>query len=322
MKTESQKYIYNKSVDLWFIRFPILFPIIYTSLLYIFPNYENYLIIATIILLAEPHFGATWSIFFNKSNYQYYNRKPNIFYIGSFAVVFFSILGFFYFQNLFFLLFYGFNIYHVTMQSIGVCKLYNKKTEEIQYQTSFIFISNILFFFFGLFRFYIPIINNQNIFLLSSFTIILILIIFIYQLYKYRSLSNSLTTLTGSIIFLPILFVDKPIHAILLGVTMHYSQYIFISSKVYFGRNNNLSLFKDLKFTKLLKSKLFAYLAIYGLVMGFFTSFNQIGNEITKNLILIPLIGQMLHFYLDGFLWKFSEPHNREQTLKYLFKEA
>ena len=55
--------------------------------------------------------------------------------------------------------------------------------------------------------------------------------------------------------------------------------------------------------------------------MGFFTSFNQIGNEITKNLILIPLIGQMLHFYLDGYLWKFSEPHNREQTLKYLLKK-
>ena len=141
----------------------------------------------------------------------------------------------FYFK-IYFFVFYGFNIYHVTMQSIGVCKLYNKKTEEIQYQTSFIFISNILFFFFGLFRFYIPIINNQNIFLLSSFTIILILIIFIYQLYKYRSLSNSLTTLTGSIIFLPILFVDKPIHAILLGVTMHYSQYIFISSKVLFWK--------------------------------------------------------------------------------------
>ena len=67
MQTETQKYIYNKSVDLWFIKFPILFPIIYFSLLYMFPSYENYLIIATIILLAEPHFGATWSIFFDNS---------------------------------------------------------------------------------------------------------------------------------------------------------------------------------------------------------------------------------------------------------------
>ena len=28
--------------------------------------------------------------------------------------------------------------------------------------------------------------------------------------------------------------------------------------------------------------------------------------------------GQMLHFYLDSKLWKFSEKHNRENTLKYI----
>ena len=40
-----------------------------------------------------------------------------------------------------------------------------------------------------------------------------------------------------------------------------------------------------------------------------------------ENLILIPIIGQMLHFYLDGFMWRFSESHNRDVTLKYLKEE-
>ena len=39
-----------------------------------------------------------------------------------------------------------------------------------------------------------------------------------------------------------------------------------------------------------------------------------------KNLILIPLIGQMLHFYLDSQLWKFSEKHVRINTLLHIKK--
>ena len=113
------------------------------------------------------------------------------------------------------------------------------------------------------------------------------------------------------IIFMPILFVEKPIHAILLGVTMHYSQYIFISAKVFAGRGKN----------KLFGSKFLIYILFYGLIMGFLTSQNHIGDDFSKNLILIPLIGQMLHFYLDGFLWKFSEKHNRENTLRYIFQK-
>ena len=41
-------------------------------------------------------------------------------------------------------------------------------------------------------------------------------------------------------------------------------------------------------------------------------------NEIFKNLLLIPLIGQMLHFYIDSNLWKFSDKHHRNVTLKHL----
>ena len=35
-------------------------------------------------------------------------------------------------------------------------------------------------------------------------------------------------------------------------------------------------------------------------------------------LIIIPIIGQMLHFYLDSQLWKFSQKHNRNNTLIHL----
>ena len=39
-----------------------------------------------------------------------------------------------------------------------------------------------------------------------------------------------------------------------------------------------------------------------------------------KQLIIIPIIGQMQHFYLDSQLWQFSDKHNRDNTLSYLTK--
>ena len=40
--------------------------------------------------------------------------------------------------------------------------------------------------------------------------------------------------------------------------------------------------------------------------------------EFLKNLILIPIIGQMLHFFIDSQIWKFSDPYIRKNVLKYL----
>ena len=40
-----------------------------------------------------------------------------------------------------------------------------------------------------------------------------------------------------------------------------------------------------------------------------------------NSLIVIPITGQMLHFYLDSQLWKFSEEHNRQNTLKFILEK-
>lgn len=57
--------IISKKFDFFFIKFPIIFPIVYFLSLISFPKYENLIILTTIFLLAEPHFGATWPFFFS-----------------------------------------------------------------------------------------------------------------------------------------------------------------------------------------------------------------------------------------------------------------
>ena len=54
----------NKEV--FFVKFPIFFPLTYISILYFFPKFETQLVFITILILAETHFGATWPFFLNK----------------------------------------------------------------------------------------------------------------------------------------------------------------------------------------------------------------------------------------------------------------
>ena len=119
-----QKQVLDKNYELIFIKFPIIFPIVYGLILFIFPQYENILIFATLLILAEPHFGATWPFFLNKSNFIEIKNNKIKYMFGPIALIVFCLLGFFYINFIFLLFFFALNIFHVTRQSFGVCKLY------------------------------------------------------------------------------------------------------------------------------------------------------------------------------------------------------
>ena len=84
-------------------------------------------------------------------------------------------------------------------------------------------------------------------------------------------------------------------------------------------RNTNFQVSEKVFFTK----KIYNYLGIiifYSIIMSVFSLYGKHDESYLKNLIIIPIIGQMLHFYLDSQLWKFSEKYNRDNTLLYLKK--
>lgn len=310
--------IINDKIDFNFIIFPIFLPLIYGITLFSFPSLENFLIFITILLLAEPHFGATWPIIFDKKNINFLSENKNIYIYGSLFIILFCLLGFFLFKNFFFLIFYAANIFHVTRQSFGISKLYSNSKEQLKFQELTIYIFNFLFFLIGLFRFYFPIITNEMVLTLTLVCLFLILIFALFEYKKYNISKSNFTTMTGCLIFFPICFVENPVHAILMGVTMHYSQYIILTAKVNAGRNNVFGDKYNLKDIFLLKFVL--VISFYGIVMAVLSLFSKHNDEFLNTLFLIPIIGQMLHFYLDSFIWKFSEKHNREITLKYLVK--
>ena len=158
-----------------------------------------------------------------------------------------------------------------------------------------------------------PVIQEENLIILNFVIISSMLIIFWFEFKKFGFSENFLTLITGVLIFYPVCFVANPVHAIIMGVTMHYSQYLYLISKVINKRNSENDFNK--------KSKIFSFLfviVVYSLIMSILSIFGKNDSEFLKTLIFIPITGQMLHFYLDSQLWKFSEQHNRENILRYL----
>jgi len=82
-------------------------------------------------------------------------------------------------------------------------------------------------------------------------------------------------------------------------------------NKVFKGRNQD-------KIIQTSKSTYIRIILMYAVAMATLSLFGKSSNEILNYLIIIPIIGQMLHFYLDSQLWKFSNKHNRENVLKYI----
>ncbi|WP_435167421.1 hypothetical protein [Candidatus Pelagibacter bacterium nBUS_28] len=299
------------SLEFNLVKFPIIFPIIYGGILFLLPSLENYLIFFTILLLAETHFGATWPFFLNSANSKFI--KENRISLISFPLIIAtaSLIGFIFLKPTFLLIFFAANMYHVTRQSFGVCKLYTKEISQIKYQENFIYIFNFIFFLIGFFRFYLPVIDSNLIFILNIIIVILIFGTLIIYSFRYTLTDSFYTFVTGLIIFYPICFVSNPVHAIIMGVTMHYTQYLYLTHKVFKGRHQD-------QIIQTSKSSYIGVILLYAAAMALLSLLGKSSNEILNFLIIIPIIGQMLHFYLDSQLWKFSKSHNRENTLKFI----
>jgi len=46
-----------------------------------------------------------------------------------------------------------------------------------------------------------------------------------------------------------------------------------------------------------------------------------INESFLKNLLIIPITFQMLHFYIDSYIWRFRDAHNRKEVLRYILND-
>ena len=326
--SSSSKQILNSRFDLSLIYFPLWFPIIYLLTVNNAPSLASLCFIFSLFLFAETHFASTWFFFFDVQNKNWI--KKNIYkliILPLYCVI--AISGVWFFNpQVVLLLHYLASGYHVTKQSVGISKLpkiNSMKLRSVIYLFSFGFLLSglikpgVLNYFF---------IENKNFFnyaLISLFVLYLLLIYFSNKLKSIKHINYVSSIVTGVTIYLPILFFKDLSTATAVGVGMHWIQYIAIIGLIYFRKNSvNFKNLKDLLNSFEIKSRL-AFIFSYAFVMTLFafigvTSVNRSDNNFNL-FYLIPILFQLYHFYIDGFIWKFSDPHIRSSIGEFLLKD-
>ena len=116
-------------------------------------------------------------------------------------IIILSLLGFIFFKPTFLLIFFAANVFHVTRQSYGICKLYTYQQEQLKIQKIFNYLFNFIFFLIFFLRFYLPIISNVDLLILNLLVLFFILVVIIFLISKYKFSENIYTFLLASLYF-------------------------------------------------------------------------------------------------------------------------
>ena len=321
--TQQLKSILNNPFDISFIYFPMWFPISYIFLVINIPSAASIFFIFSLFLFAETHFASTWLFFFDRDNKEWIKKNSYILIVLPIYIIT-AVIGIWFFNpNLIILLHYLASGFHVTRQSIGISKLSINSQDNFH---SLIYFFSFGFLATGLLK---PGILNDFLSQKLSLNIFLLIVFISYIFLIYLSSKGFLNNiskyifsiLTGIMIYLPILFFKDLSTATAVGVGMHWIQYIALFGIIYFRKTN--IKYKTIEFfikSNEFKSKI-SFIFMYALIMtlcAYIGVTSASDGKAYTFLYLIPIIFQLYHFYIDGFIWRFSDKHLRKSIASFL----
>lgn len=312
-------------LDNLFIFFPFWIPLFYISLITFFPTSATIIFIGILFILAETHFGISFFFLFDKNNHKWIkNNSYKIIFLPVYLLI--VAIGIWFFNpQIVILIHYLSSGWHVTRQSIGILKI---RTSETRFNSFLIYLISGGCLFIGLFEPGIfALVSSEFSTLLIAFVMsTYILLIYISENYLKNFFNKLFPLITGISIYVPILFFKDLTTATAIGVGMHWFQYLSLMwiidiRKSRFQNTQNIALHKKRNFT----NRKILFLVLYSLLMTMLTSFGTSSINSEKGisfLYLIPILFHFFHFYLDGFIWKFSDPHIKKVMAGNLFKSA
>ncbi len=323
------KYVISPLLDFLLIQFPIWVPLLYFASTNLFPNFY-WIILISYLIVGEIHFGSTYIFFFDKKYRELFVTEKYIFIFWPILIIFFCVFFAIYFSVsavLFIILL--FNFWHVNRQSIGILNLYNNKEFQSinKLSINLLYIISFLLCAFGVIKFILKLdfyFENESQ-IISLFSIVYILSVFYLFLKLKKSKSDDFNLLfnfsTGVFIFAPVLFCSKIIDVFAMGVGMHYIQYITITWAVFKRKSDKKKTEGDLNYSNLANlNKIIIYLIIYAVLMVFFSNTDIEYKNEQIGIYLVPIFFQLMHFYIDMFVWRFSKSHTRENLNPYLYR--
>lgn len=326
-----KKYVLNSKLDFFLIQFPIWVPILYFLTTNLFPGTYLYVLIAY-LLIGEIHFGSTFIFFLDKKYRELFITEKYNFIFWPILIIFFCIFFSYFFSVssvLFIILL--FNFYHVNRQSVGVLKLYSNKNLVTLNNISIVLLYTLSFglCFVGILKYifkaklYFDYENQITYLFILLYLSSLIFLAFLLKKNKETDLSLLTNFSTGVLIFSPILFCKNIIDVFAMGVGMHYLQYIAITWSIFKRKSDNKLANNEKNFFKYANLKIIIfYLLVYGSLMVFFSNLNIEYKNEQIGVYLIPIFFQLMHFYIDMFIWRFSNQHTKENLNPYVFNRV
>lgn len=308
----------SKDVDNLLIYFPFWFPIIYLLIGLNVPQSLNFLFIGSLFLFAETHFASTWLFFFNKENHVWLRSNAyKVIILPVYLILGISLIWIFS-PGVILLIHYCASGWHVTRQSVGITKIAGSSNN---FKVNCLYLFSFTCLIWGLYK---PGIMQEYLdstefkFLLYVLLILYFCIIFFAPFKSFISkIEIYLPLITGLFIYLPLFFFKDIATATALGVGMHWCQYIALIWSI-----NLRKLSGNKKIKRIFIKKNILFIFTYS---GIMTTLSFLGmpritnlNNNYSYLYLIPILFQFYHFYIDGFIWRFSDPHIKKSIYPYL----
>jgi hypothetical protein len=306
--------------DRLFILAPLWVGCLYLTAVYALPSARPFVFFLFLAVLGETHFGATGLFLLMRGNRAWlWRRRRLLLYVPAGLVTACLFIGMWKLSLA--LLIGGIaSGIHVTRQSIGISRLYGGPRRGLN--EPLIYCASVGFLGIGFARFSVPILPFPPSILGAVATAVpwasaalLVLIALGLLLIGSRSGYDRrwLAALTGCVIYFPYCFVSAPQDAIAVGVGMHWCQYLGLNAAVY-GRQAVASGTQN----RLLAAT--GLIAVYGLVMASIHTAAGTVLDSANLFVVLPLCGEIIHYYLDAFIWRFSDPQIRTTIGAYLWR--
>lgn len=348
-------YVHSAGYDWVFFLAPFWITAVYAAAIALFPKQDMLIFLASYVVLAETHFASTWLIFLDPANREHYASQKLVYYYIP-ALIMLACVGVSFFFNLKLVLFVAAVVaaVHVMRQSTGIVALYRRRIgdrdqDRRQHENRAIYAASFACLGAGFERFYLvpgalpqfltanKIISSMLPFAVQA-SIGLCLLALVYHLFKViqaerrnfratqsMSLSRALVFVYSLALFSPYVFATRMEHAIAMGFGIHYVQYLGIVWWLNRNKYPNQPQEHDWgrKILGLMSQSVWMrlpYLLAYGIAMLAFREFGLTDiDQAPASWVYAITIGlQFVHYHLDAYLWRFSDPFVRNTVLKYL----
>jgi hypothetical protein len=341
--------------DLIFFVAPFWYMALYASLVSTLPAYQPIIFMLAFIFVQETHFGSTWTFYLDPANRaRFARRKWAFYYVPSLILMASALVTWTVGLAALLLIAFPLQVWHVTRQSTGFVNLYRSLGKDFSpttkalenwalYACSLSFLTAALFNFldgssevldyrlaaFAPYARSLGTVSAPLLGILGLGTAGLVLSALSREVQRARregtlNLTKTVVFVYSCILYAPYMLCERLEDAAMMGVGVHHVQYLGI---VWLMNRNKYGTVRNHDAGTALLHMLSTNFPVrcvvlcgYGVAMFVFRSggVDALGVHLSNWLFFIPVALNLIHFHVDAYLWRFSEPETRAAVLPYV----